>query len=82
MYSCKDVKIMNYNLKYKNVLYEIQKQRRDKFLESKLQMMVINKSLEMKDRKIKRNENKMKYVKRKLNAQFLINPYKKKRKFY
>ena len=43
-------------------------------------MMVINKALEMKDRKIKRNENKMKYVKRKLNVKHLISPYKKKRR--
>ena len=82
MYSPEDLKTMNYycNLKYRNISSDTQKWRRDKFLESKLQMMVINKALEMKDRKIKRNENKMKYVKRKLNVKHLISPYKKKRR--
>jgi len=75
MYSPEDLKTMKYycNLKYKNILSNTQQWRKDKFLESKLQMMVIKKSLEMKNRKIKRIENRMNNVKKRRNLQHLFN---------
>ena len=71
MYSPEDLKTMNYycNLKYRNISSDTQQWRRDKFLESKLQMMVIKKSLEMKNRKIKRIENRMNNVKKRRKLQ-------------
>ena len=71
MYSPEDVKTMNYycNLKYRNILSDTQQWRKDKFLESKLQIMIIKKSLEMKNRKIKRIENRMNNVKKRRNLQ-------------
>ena len=78
MYSPEYLKTMNYycNLKYRNISSDTQQWRRDKYLESKLQMMIINKSLEMKDRKIKRIKNNKK--RRNLQRIFFIS---KRRRF-